>query len=232
MRESEPLISRRGLAASVLAGMTIGGLLSWYTMQGTPGADAGNNHFWWYLSRASGFTAMTLLAATVCLGLAVRGRYPILARWRWFDMHQFLSLTAMGAVSVHVLSLLGDQYIGFGPKDLLVPFAAGYRPVPLALGVISLYLFAAVLVSFYVRRFIGYKAWRSMHYSTFLLFLLAEAHGLLAGTDTGEVWAVVTYWSCTMAVFALTYLRIAGVSPDRTRPEQSGQRQSAVSGAR
>lgn len=216
MNESESAFSWRSLGLSVLAGLAIGGLISWYTVLGSPSGATSTNHFWWYLSRASGFTAMTLLAATVCLGLAVRGRYPMLARWRWFDMHQFLSLTAMGAVGIHVLSLLGDQYIGFGLTDLLVPFAASYRPAPLAIGIVSLDLFAVVLVSFYVRRFIGYRAWRATHYGTFLLFFMAEAHGLLAGTDTGEIWAVLVYWACAVGVVALTYLRVATVDAGAT----------------
>ena len=165
------------------------------------------NHFWWYVSRASAFTGMALLFTTVCMGLAVRGRYPLLARWRWFDMHQFTALLACGFALVHVFSLLGDQYIGFSLLQPFVPFATEYRPAWVALGVVSLYSLALVTGSFYVRRRIGHRTWRMIHYGTFGLFLATMAHGVLAGTDTGEVWAVLFYWSAAVVVVALTYLR-------------------------
>ena len=50
---------------------------------------------------------------------------------------------------------------------------------------------AIVVGSFYVRRQIGQRAWRTLHYVTFLAFLGATAHGVMAGTDSGTPVGVV-----------------------------------------
>jgi Ferric reductase like transmembrane component len=171
------------------------------------------NHAFWYLSRASALTAYLLLTLSVCLGLLVRTRIMdwLLARWRWFDLHQFTALTALAFALLHVFSLLGDHYIGYSLKQLLIPFSSPYRALPVSAGVISLYLLVVVIASFWLRRFIGYRAWRALHFATFALFLLALLHGLFAGTDTGQIWSTALYWGSGMLVGALTIWRFTSV---------------------
>ena len=68
---------------------------------------------------------------------------------------------------------------------------------------------AVVIGSFYVRRHIGQRAWRTLHYLTFLAFVGATVHGIAAGTDSGAGWAQGLYLgSGALVVFLLTY-RIA-----------------------
>jgi hypothetical protein len=188
--------------------------------EGTPSPSS--DHAFWYISRASALTAYLLLTLSVSLGLLVRTRVMdwLLARWRWFDLHQFTALTALAFVLLHVFSLLGDHYIGFSINQLLVPFASPYRAVPVAAGVAGLYLLVVIAASFWLRRFIGYRAWRGLHYATFGLFLLALLHGLFAGTDTGQLWSTALYWGSAMLVGALTIWRFTAVK-ERTR--QAGQ---------
>src|SRR6266567_5402799 len=154
------------------------------------------DHAFWYVSRAFGLTAYLLLALSVCLGLLVRTRIMdwLAARWRWFDLHQFAALLALGFVLLHVLSLLGDHYIGFSLDELLIPFASPYRPLEVAAGVLALYLMLVVVASSYLRPLIAYRTWRALHYATFALFVLALVHGIFAGTDGGEAWASALYW--------------------------------------
>ncbi len=179
------------------------------------------NHSFWYISRATGLTAYLLLTLTVCFGLLVRTRAMewLLARWRWFDLHQFTALLALGFIATHIFSLLGDHFIGFKLDQLFVPFNSPYRPVWVALGIVSVYLMLIVVASFYVRRFIGYAAWRAIHYVTFAVFLLALLHGLFAGSDTGQGWDTFLYWSTCMAVGLLSVWRFAAGASHRMRSE-------------
>lgn len=179
------------------------------------------DHTFWYISRAAGFTAYALLTLTVCLGLLVRTRLldAVLARWRSFDLHQFTALLALGFVALHIFSLLGDHYIGFQLDQLFIPLASPYRPAQVALGIIALYLLIIVVGSFYVRRTISYGTWRAIHYATFGLFVLVLAHGVLAGTDSGELWARDVYWGSGLLVAGLTFWRVRRGS-DQRRPRQ------------
>jgi len=168
------------------------------------------DHTFWYISRAAGLTAYLLLTLNVCLGLMVRTRALdwLLARWRSFDLHQFTALLALGFLALHVFSLLGDHFIGYRLDQLLIPFASPYRPPWVALGVVALYLLIGIAGSSYLQRFISHRAWRAIHYLSFAAFLLALGHGILAGTDSGQPWAMLLYTGSGGLVAALTTSRL------------------------
>ena len=46
-----------------------------------------------------------------------------------------------------------------------------------------------VVVSFPLRRRIGPAVWRRLHWATYVIFALATAHGLLAGSDSAQPWS-------------------------------------------
>ncbi|HLZ70323.1 MAG TPA: ferric reductase-like transmembrane domain-containing protein [Dehalococcoidia bacterium] len=171
------------------------------------GGDAAGVNVPWYLSRATGLVAYLLLFVTVALGLAIRTKAfdRLVARWRVTDLHGFLSLLAMLFVVVHVAALLGDTFIGFSAVQLLVPFASPYAAAWTAAGQIAAYLLLLLLLSFPARRLIGYRAWRALHYLTFLTYLGALAHGVFTGTDSRQLWTQALYLA-TAAVVALLLL--------------------------
>jgi hypothetical protein len=81
-------------------------------------------------------------------------------------------------------------------------------------GVLSLYALALLITSFYARKYIGYRAWRALHFLTFALFAAATLHGITAGTDTTQAWAKVLYLLCGAGVVALTMYRVQYRVPD------------------
>lgn len=194
------------------------------------------NHTFWYIARAAGFTAYGLLTLTVCLGLLVQTRALewLIARWRSFDLHQFTALLALGFLALHIFSLLGDQYIGFQLDQLFIPLASPYRPAQVALGVVALYLLIIVVGSFYLRRSLSYGTWRAIHYATFAIFVLALAHGVLSGTDSGQPWAKALYWGSGTLVGVLVLWRIRHRSDPRRVPERpaAAPRRSPAEAAR
>jgi hypothetical protein len=82
----------------------------------------------------------------------------------------------------HVYVLLADGYFNFNVWQLSIPFLSPYRGWQTAAGVLALYALTLLIVSFYVRRYIGYRAWRALHFLTFALFAAATLHGITAGT--------------------------------------------------
>ena len=96
----------------------------------------------------------------------------------------------------------------FSLAEIVVPFAAPYRPLWVGVGQVGLYLTAIVYASFHLRRQIGQRAWRLIHYLTFLSFLGATAHGILSGTDTGTAWAWWSYVAASALVVFLTAYRV------------------------
>ena len=144
---------------------------------------------YWYLSRASGFVAFGLLWLSAALGVAITNK--LVRLWPGgptaIDLHQHTGLLGLTFALFHTLILLGDRYVGYTMAGLLVPFASvGYRSFWVGLGQIAFYLMLVVWLSFYVRRRIGHRWWRRVHYLSFLLFLLALAHGMSSGPDSAS----------------------------------------------
>ena len=142
------------------------------------------NHEYWYLSRAAGFTAYLLLFAAAALGILVSTRLGerVARRNLIFDIHRFTSILALGFSLFHVYILLGDGYFNFNVWQLSLPFISPYRNWQVAAGVFGLYAMAIVVVSFYVRQFVGYRAWRTLHYLTFAMYAAGERPPVLQVT--------------------------------------------------
>lgn len=165
----------------------------------------------WYTTRAAAITAYLLLSATTLLGLTITAKGPNrpFSRATVFALHECLSWLAWAFVGLHVVALLVDRYQPFSLADVLIPFAAPYRTLATGLGVIGLYLIAVLVSSFYVRRWLSQRVWRALHFSSFLLFVLATLHGMGAGSDTTQPWMRITYLASAAGVLALLAYRIA-----------------------
>jgi sulfoxide reductase heme-binding subunit YedZ len=178
----------------------------------------------WILARATGFTAYALLTFSVLAGLVVKSRpfgmalKPATAT----DLHRSLAFLSLGALALHGATLMADRTIEIGLGALLVPGLAPYRPVWTGLGVLAGELMLLVYVSFSLRRRIGQKNWRRLHWATYATFAAATAHGLLAGTDSSAPWALGLYLGAVGAVAAATAWR-ALVPPARPSPRPRPQ---------
>jgi sulfoxide reductase heme-binding subunit YedZ len=179
---------------------------------------------WWLASRASGIVALALITASVTLGLWMAARVvrrpglpPVLAA-----IHEHTALAGLIAIAVHGLTLLGDRWLHPGPVGIVVPFAMDYRPVWTGLGIIAGYLAAALGLSYYARRRIGTRRWRSLHRLTILVYVLGVAHTLGAGTDAREPWMLAQLAISGAPVLFLFVMRV--LRPRRASAAGSGAR--------
>jgi sulfoxide reductase heme-binding subunit YedZ len=163
----------------------------------------------WILARAGGLLAYVLLTSSVLAGLVLKARPfgTTLKPAAITDLHRFLALLGLGAVFLHGLALVLDTAVPISVADLLVPGLAPYRPLATGLGVLAAELMLVVYASFALRKRIGTRNWRRLHWATYLIFALATIHGLAAGTDSGTTWALALYGAATGAVIAATAWR-------------------------
>ena len=187
------------------------------------------DHTFWYISRAAGLSAYLMLFLNVVLGLAVNTRImdALVARWRSFDLHEFTALLAMGLLAIHGLSLLGDQYIGFSLPQVLLPFNLPYRPFWTAMGILAFWMLVVITASSYIRKQLGYKTWRAIHYLSFGAFLMGLAHGIMAGTDSTMPWAQGLYLSTGLIVLLLTVRRFSGAKAKKKAPARAVAQRTA-----
>ena len=79
---------------------------------------------------------------------------------------------------LHAGALLFDPMLHFGLSAVLVPFAAPWRPVAVAAGVVAGWLTLMLAVVVPAAGWIGQKGWRRLHYASFAAFVLALGHAL------------------------------------------------------
>lgn len=162
----------------------------------------------WMLIRGSGFVAFGLLAVTTIWGLVLSlGLFPQFTTRITFG-HESLSIGALLATVVHMVALGTHDYIDFDLAALLVPGASSWGPLAVASGIVAFYGMILVTVSFYVRKHIGQRYWRLLHFTSFGVFAGATAHGIGAGTDSGHPLVFAFYLTAAGIVVGLTALRV------------------------
>ncbi len=168
-----------------------------------------NEKLWWYVARSTGIVAWALVAAAVVWGLLLTTRLVggrSAPRWL-LDLHRFLGGLAVIFTGLHLAGLVADSYAHFGPTDLLVPFASAWKPLPVALGVVAMYLLVAVELTSLAMRRLPRRFWRWVHLTSFGSFWLATLHGVLAGTDASNPLLWSAYLVTASAVLFLTVFR-------------------------
>ena len=175
-----------------------------------------NDQLWWEVARASGIVSWALLSTAVILGLLlssrIGGKTPPPA---WLlDLHRMLGGLTLSFVAVHIAGLWLDDFIHFGAADLLVPLASDWRPVPVAAGIVALYVLIAVQGTSLMMKRLPKRLWRHVHMSSYVLFWLAAVHGALAGTDAGHPAYVAGSFASIAIVLFLTLFRL--LTPRRT----------------
>ena len=163
----------------------------------------------WLIARAAGLVAFALLTVSVTLGLMMSTR--LLAPRRQKDVlgwHQTLLWMAMAMLVLHAGAIVLDPVLRFGLPQVLIPGAALWRPYTIAAGIVAGYLMLALALSFRVRRRIGQRRWRLLHYASFGAFALALGHALHAGTDLQGTAGLVFAAIALAPVLWLTFARI------------------------
>jgi sulfoxide reductase heme-binding subunit YedZ len=169
----------------------------------------------WYAVRAMGFLAYGVLAASVLYGLLLSTKIldAIAHRPVSFALHKDLAIVALLFAALHAALLVADKSFDFTPRAIIVPFASPYSPIWVGIGQLTFYATAIVTASFYVRRQIGHRVWRLIHYVTFLAFIGASAHGFASGSDSASPWAFWVYLiPVTAAAFLLSYRIVVSVA--------------------
>lgn len=171
----------------------------------------------WFISRSSGWVAAALLALSVIWG--VLGSSRLIERRgvpRWLhDLHRYLALLTVIFIAVHMLALVGDNYMHIGWRELFVPYALRWKPGAVAWGVVALYCIAVVQVSSWLRPWLPRALWRRVHYLSYPALWMAVVHGLKAGTDASNIGIRLGVIVLVAITAFTTAVRILGTRPRR-----------------
>ena len=160
-----------------------------------------------------------LLSASVVLGIAEIRRWQPLAAPRFgiAALHRTVSLLALSLLVVHVLTTLVDPFPHIGVRNAVLPFATSYRPLWIGLGTVASDLLIAVALTSIVRRRLGFRSWRAIHWLAYACWPVALLHGLGAGSDAKATWMLALTAGCVAAVLGTVVARLvtADLAPGR-----------------
>jgi predicted ferric reductase len=163
----------------------------------------------WIVARSAGLVALALLTLSTWLGLAMSTRILGVRRQKsLLGWHRTLVWTGLSMLVLHAGALLMDPVLHFGLPTVLVPFASAWHPGAVAMGVIAGWLSVMLALSFRMRRRLGQRTWRLLHYASFGAFGLALFHAVSAGTDLVGVRGQLVAAVALAPVLCLGFLRI------------------------
>lgn len=150
----------------------------------------------WYVIRAAGFVAAGLLILLMLSGIGqVTGIiYRFVEPIKAWAIHKALAFALCAAILVHVGFLLIDHYLPFTLTQVLVPFASHYNNgtklwgIPLGGIAVTFGILAMYGVLIVVASSLGWidtkkKAWKKLHYISYLVAFFVFLHALYIGTD-------------------------------------------------
>jgi predicted ferric reductase len=167
----------------------------------------------WFATRGAGIVSLLLFTAVVVLGVitSVRWQARYWPRFLTAEVHRSIALLSVVFLAIHVVTAVVDPFTSLGWVSALVPFASSYRPLWVGLGVVSVDLLLAVIVTSLLRARVGRRVWRAVHWTAYASWPLALAHGIGAGSDASAAWMISIDAACIVAVVtAVAWRLLAG----------------------
>lgn len=143
------------------------------------------------LSTYMGLLATGVLTLNFLLGIMISSGYSrhtywkrlpnSIQQWNLINIHNWTAYIALVLILAHPLLLLFDSQTKFSIIDIFYPINTPQEKWMIALGTISMYALAVVIVTTRkkIKKSIGFRTWKNVHlisYGTALLFLV---HGMM-----------------------------------------------------
>jgi predicted ferric reductase len=173
----------------------------------------------WFATRGAGVVSLLLFTVVMCLGILTVLRWQT-DRWPRFltaELHRNLALLSLVFLGIHIVTAITDPFTNLGIVAAVVPFVSSYRPLWVGLGVLSIDLGLAVLITSLVRPWIGQPAWRVVHWLAYGSWPLALAHSIGSGSDGGAVWMLAIDVLCIGTVGVAVLWRVAVAHSNRSQ---------------
>jgi methionine sulfoxide reductase heme-binding subunit len=161
-------------------------------------------------SAATGVLSMLLLTAVVVLGISVnrRGRLPGLPAYAGVRLHRYVSLLTVGFLAMHILTAVSLPVARIGLAAAVIPSGSLW----IGLGAVSFDLLIALVATSLLRRHVGHRWWRAVHWLAYGCWPAAIAHSIGAGPGLhpGRLFDLAI--CCVAAVLAAGCWRLIGTA--------------------
>ena len=168
------------------------------------------DQLFWFATRGAGVVSLLLLTAVMVIGIVTTMRWQS-RHWPRFlsaELHRSLALLSVVFLVVHVVTAIVDPFTHLGLEAALIPFASSYRPLWVGLGVLSIDLGLAIVVTSLLRAHVGIRLWRAIHWLAYGAWPLAVLHSVGSGSDATASWMLAIDGLCIGAVLLAVGWRI------------------------
>lgn len=172
-----------------------------------------SDQIWWFATRGAGLMTWAVAAGSVIFGLLMSskmlGKKPGFA---WLlDIHRFFSSLTAAFLTLHLVTLWADSFVGFGLIEFFVPFTSEWRRGAVTWGVLSLYLMLAVELSSLIRDRIPERTWHGIHLLSYLSVIFGSVHAWQAGSDVKNPIVLAFGLASLALIVGLSLFRIAAL---------------------
>jgi len=179
----------------------------------------------WYVVRASGFLAAGLVFLLMISGIGqVTGyTYKFLEPLKAWALHKAMGLALLGAIAVHVIFIVIDNYTHFTIPQVLVPFLSNYTTgstifgiklgtLGITLGIVAMYGIILIVASSLKWIDTRKKIWKWIHYISYPVVFMIFIHAIYVGADLkdGGIRAAWTIAMLVILIAIISRLRRAG----------------------
>jgi methionine sulfoxide reductase heme-binding subunit len=168
------------------------------------------DQLYWFATRGAGVVSLLLFTAVMCIGILTTMRWQS-THWPRFltaELHRSLALMSVVFLVVHIVTAIVDPFTNLGLGAALIPFASSYRPLWVGLGVLSIDLGIAVLVTSLLKGLFGQRLWRAVHWLAYGSWPLAMLHSIGSGSDATATWMIAIDVICGGAVLIAVLWRL------------------------
>ena len=162
-------------------------------------------------SGTAGVVAVVVLSLNILMGLLLSTRYNPVRSWPHrrvplYDMHNWTGYLAIVVVLLHPALLLFQDVVKFSVADLLWPIDSPQQPIVNTIGAVAAYAILLVVVTSALRRSIGIRRWKVVHYASYVALPAFLVHGVFTNPNLDGQAADLTdgvkfiVYACTITV--------------------------------
>jgi methionine sulfoxide reductase heme-binding subunit len=166
-------------------------------------------------STVTGVIAMVLLTLSVLAGVLLSRRpRPVtlrgIRRWLIHVAHRDVSLLAAGFLAIHIVTAVAAGYGGVSAASAVLPFASRGDRLWIGFGAIGSDLLAALIMTSALRRRLGKRSWRAVHWTAYACWPFALVHSIALSPDRRSGNLRELALACVLAVLLAAGWRLAG----------------------
>ena len=131
---------------------------------------------------------------------------------RFFGMDKIIKFQRKFALVTTIFILLHPVFFILSSRSILPYIIPDFSVIPLALGIISLYIFIIVMIASKIYKRISYRIWQYIHILTYILFFFSLYHAVNLGSDyrlsSVKIIYGITLIFVTVGIIYRTYYKI------------------------